>query len=218
MKTILSACLALVAVSTADAQIFRSHAVTRAVAGHPERAHGHGRERSYHDFHGGHRHGGHFDRHRHVHVSLGYYGGLYRPHYFPRYSHVPSYAYYDGYGYGYPYYDGFGDGYYAPRSAAASGLVLGALAGGIIGHNSGELHHSAWRGSAWGAGLGWLLGSVVDANRRVVAQQPAPIVVQPAPQVQSAPATPTQPQQVTIINNYYHSASPMSGVNGMFGR
>jgi hypothetical protein len=61
---------------------------------------------------------------------------------------------------------------------------------------------------------------VADANRRAVLQQPAPVVVQAAPQVQAqsaAPAQGQQPQQVTIINNYYNT-SPMSGANGLFGR
>ena len=40
-----------------------------------------------------------------------------------------------GYGDGYPYYSG--SGYYGVGSAASNGLVLGALAGGIIGHAMG---------------------------------------------------------------------------------
>jgi hypothetical protein len=120
-----------------------------------------------------------------------------------------DYVYRNG---GYGGYDGYGG------SAAYDGLWLGALAGGIIGRNSGgDWRHNGWRGAAWGAGAGWLLGSIVDANygyygygypRRVVTT-----VAQPA-----MPAAPA-PQPVTIINNnYYGNASPMAGANSLFGR
>ena len=242
MKTIFPLCLALLAVNVASAQIFRPQGMNGAVlerrgqhhsrdggrdyrhdahSGHGRFDHGrfdHGRR--HHDFHYGHapyRHYRSYDRGFHGHLGLGYFRGPYPYSYFPRYSYVPSYGYYDGYGYGYPYDKNYG--YYGSSSAATNGLLLGALAGGIIGHNSGDLHHSAWRGSAWGAGLGWLLGSVVDSNRRATAYRSAPVVVQPAAvQVPAQPAAATQPQQVTIINNYYNSSTPMSGVNGMFGR
>jgi hypothetical protein len=123
----------------------------------------------------------------------------------------------------------YGGGYYR-GGAAHDGLWLGALAGGIIGHNSGgNWRHNGWRGAAWGAGAGWLLGSIIDSNRyyyggydngydygypRAVAMaQPQPVVVQSAP-TQAAAA----PQQITIINNYYGNAAPMASANAMFGR
>jgi hypothetical protein len=125
-----------------------------------------------------------------------------------------GYVYRDGYGSGYP------GGYYG-GSAASDGLWLGALAGGIIGNNRGFGHsRNGWRGAAWGAGAGWLLGSILDANygnygfgypRRVAVPEAQPVAVQAAP---AAPA----PQQVTIINNYYGNASPMAGANSLFGR
>jgi hypothetical protein len=137
-----------------------------------------------------------------------------------------GYIYRDGSAYyghgGYSY-----GGYYG--SAAYDGLWLGALAGGIIGHNSGGgWRHNGWRGAAWGAGAGWLLGSIIDSNRyyyggydygyygyprTVVMTQPQPVAVQPAAQ----PAT-AAPQQVTIINNYYGNAAPMASANSLFGR
>jgi hypothetical protein len=129
-------------------------------------------------------------------------------------------AYYGGGGY---YGSGgyYGGGYYG-GSAAADGLFLGALAGGIIGHNSGSLGHNGWRGAAWGAGLGWVLGSVADANRRAVIWERPPVYVESArPVVVQAPAQPAQaaaPQQVTIINNYYGNAAPMGQANTLFGR
>lgn len=141
----------------------------------------------------------------------GYGYGYYGPRY--GYAYAPSYGYYSGYGYGYPYYDDYG--YYGTGSAATNGLLLGALAGGIIGNNSGEFRHNGWRGAAWGAGLGWLLGSVADANRRATVYQAAPAVQTVPVQAQPA-AAPAQP--ITIINNYYNSSTPMSSANGLFGR
>ena len=142
------------------------------------------------------------------HAPGGYYGGGYGGGY---------------HGGGYPHSVGayYGGGYQG-RSAAADGLFLGALAGGIIGHNSGSLGHNGWRGAAWGAGLGWLLGSVADANRRAVVRERAPVYVESAqPVVVQAPAQPAQaaaPQQVTIINNYYGNPAPMGQANTLFGR
>jgi len=122
---------------------------------------------------------------------------------------------------GYVYRDapvGFG-GY--GGSAAADGLFLGALGGGIIGHNSGgDWRHNGWRGAAWGAGAGWLLGSIFDANygyygygypRRVMVPATQPIAIQAAPAASA-------PQSVTIVNNYYGDASSMAQANALFGR
>ncbi len=146
--------------------------------------------------------------------GYGYYSGYYGPQFTTRLA--PAYGYYEGYGDGYPYYSG--SGYYGCGSAASNGLVLGALAGGIIGHNSGDFRHNGWRGAAWGAGAGWLLGTILDANRRP-AYESAPVYVQqPAPTVQAAPAAAAPVQSTTIINNYYNTPSPMSSANGLFGR
>ena len=91
-------------------------------------------------------------------------------------------------------------------------MLLGALAGGIIGNNSGS--HNGWRGAALGAGAGLLLGTIADANRPAVVYNSVPAVQQaPAPQPAAAPA-----QSTTIINNYYNAPAPMSGANSLFGR
>src|SRR5471030_1693024 len=86
------------------------------------------------------------------------------------------------------------------RSPVFGGPVLGA----IIGHNSGSLGHNAWRGAAYGAGAGYLLGSIAENNarhREVLVGSSAPV----------ATAASAQPQQVTVINNYYNApATPMS--------
>lgn len=159
-------------------------------------------------------------RHPGVYRNYGYYG-YHRQGwsgYGYGYGSVPVYGYSPGYGAGYPYYDSYG--VYRSGSAASTGLFLGALAGGIIGHNSGDFRHNGWRGAAWGAGAGWLLGSIVDTHRPVAVYEAAPVVVPPV-QTVPAPASPAPaapPQPITIINNYYNAPSPMSSANGMFGR
>ena len=112
---------------------------------------------------------------------------------------------------------GNGPGYYyysARPDYRASSVFFGGATGAIIGHNSRGLHHNAWRGAAWGAGLGYVFGSIAERNARsraVIETSPAMAIPSPAPAV--------QPQQVTIINNYYNApASPMSSANGLFGR
>lgn len=110
---------------------------------------------------------------------------------------------------------GDGHGYYHTRpDYRTSGVFLGGLSGAIIGHNSRGLHHNPWRGAAWGAGLGYLFGSLAEHNAR------ARTVIEESPAlVSSVPAPTVQPQQVTIINNYYGStATPMTSANGLFGR
>jgi len=108
------------------------------------------------------------------------------------------------------------------RPETVNGAVIGGIAGAVIGHNSGSLGHNGWRGAAWGAGLGWVLGSVADANRRAVIWERPPVYVESArPVVVQAPAQPAPaaaPQQVTIINNYYGNAAPMGQANTLFGR
>lgn len=193
------------------------------------------------------------------------------------------------------------------RSEAVNGAILGGIAGGIIGHNSGDLRHNGWKGAAIGATAGLLIGQAIgDARDRgdyvrrtpshgygyghghggyvyrtaptihvgyghtrygyghrhggywghsgyghyrspwhrssgwgvgVVyapvygrsyyddyAYAPSPVAqpavyslpaAAPAPAAQPAPAA---PQNVTIINNYYGTPSPMSGANSLFGR
>jgi uncharacterized protein YcfJ len=105
---------------------------------------------------------------------------------------------------------------------AVTGVALGGVAGGIIGHNNGR---KTAEGIAIGAGAGLLLGGLAeyDVRRRDQARSAgqtyyvaSPAATQTAP----APAAPEQAAQpVTIINNYYNSSSPaMSGANALFGR
>jgi len=197
MKTAILLCLATAAAAPASAQIFR---------------------------HDSHRH--HDRHHRGDYSRVSWHVGIRPSYYVYRHAPVTYVGYAPGYYRDYGYYPTYDTGYYSPAaaapSAAANGLVLGALAGGIIGHNSGEFRHNGWRGAAWGAGLGWLLGTIADANRRPVASAPAAIPAA-ATMTASAPAaaptnTAAAPQQVTIINNYYGTAAPMAGANALFGR
>jgi hypothetical protein len=224
MKTTLCLVLAVATLTSARAEIFRSGASHGSRGGGEMNAHRSGDHRNY-----GHRDYGRGDHRTNVHLGFGYGYGYGRGYgysnpwyygagygYYSPYRALPSYSYYPGYGVDYPYYGTYG---YGGGSSAANGLLLGALAGGVIGNNSGAFHHSSWRGAAWGAGLGWLLGAVADSNRRPVVYQQAS-VAQPAAVMQapSQPVAPGQPQQVTIINNYYNSSTPMSGANSLFGR
>lgn len=100
-----------------------------------------------------------------------------------------------------------------PRTPG-DGLVLGAIAGAVIGNNSGIFGHRGDRGAAWGAGIGYILGAIAQDNARVRAV-PSPVRVIEVP----AAAAPTPPQQITIINNYYNTpATAMTPANQLFGR
>ncbi|HTZ21542.1 MAG TPA: YMGG-like glycine zipper-containing protein [Opitutaceae bacterium] len=114
-----------------------------------------------------------------------------------------------------PYYydDGPVDVYDRP-DYAATGTLLGGIAGAIIGNNS--RGHNAWRGAAIGAGAGYLLGSIAENNaRRREAAAAQVATAHPAP---AAPAS--TPQNVTVINNYYGNTTPapMAQANALFGR
>lgn len=104
----------------------------------------------------------------------------------------------------------------------ANGLLLGALAGAVIGNNSGELGNSAWRGAAYGAAGGLLLGAIADhraskkaeeifaaaardsASRSISTASRAPV------SSSSLPTSASFPRPVVT--------SPMADANRLFGR
>ncbi len=148
-----------------------------------------------------------------------------RPNY-PRtyvYRHGPRYRSYPGY-----YYDdrafmyGYADVPYAVStderpSYAANGLLLGALAGAVIGNNSGDLHHNGWLGAAYGGAAGYLLGSIAehDARRREGAESVAAASAAPiAEAATTAPSEPAHPATPVATP----AESRMSQANRLFGR
>jgi hypothetical protein len=136
--------------------------------------------------------------------------------------------------FGFPFYHGFGYRGYAPVYAnygyyetpvysvarpnyAANGLLLGALAGAVIGNNSGDLRHNAWTGAALGATAGYVLGSLAE-NR---AEQPAaaPVVSTPATPSAVAPAAALAPSAPpSTAASPPAATSPMAAANTLFGR
>lgn len=129
----------------------------------------------------------------------------------PAYSYGPSYYYSSGPSYAPTAY--YATPSYATPSYTATTTLLGGVAGAIIGHNNGR---HTWQGAAIGAGAGYLLGRLSEPRRVTTVYAPYPYYRQPVV-VQAQPAA--QPQQITIINNYYGStATPMSSANAMFGR
>jgi uncharacterized protein YcfJ len=149
-------------------------------------------------------------------------------HYGDRRDHSFShYSYRSSYGYS-PVYYSPAYSYYRP-SYANRGLILGGIAGGIIGNNSRRFHHNTWRGVAIGAGTGWLLGSWADSRHRertcydnnlcnpVPNQNPELADNHSSTNSTSAPTQTTPTPQTVIINNYY-STTPMSSANSLFGR
>jgi hypothetical protein len=225
MKTVLLFCAALAAVAPARAQIFRPGAVNGAILGGIAGAViGNNSGSLHHNGWQGAAIGATAGLLLGAATDDSRYGGAYVYRTVPRgygyysdygYSHTPRYSVsigYGGYGYGSYGYGGYAYGYPDYRG---TGLLLGGITGAIIGNNSRGFHHNAWRGAAWGAGLGYLFGAIAEDNaryREVIVERPAAYVPQ-------APATQTPAQNITIINNYYNTpATPMSSANGLFGR
>lgn len=101
----------------------------------------------------------------------------------------------------------------APAGPAEAGFWLGALAGGILGHNSGDLGHNAWRGAALGAGAGLLLGSVVEASRTApVSYREIPPPAPPMPEFRAPPHVPDR------VVRPLGETSPLAEANALFGR
>jgi len=164
----------------------------------------------------------HHGPYRHHGSSVSFYFGGYPSYCSPWYS--GSYVYYPrySYGYSYPVYSsGYDYGYDRPNYAVG-GTLLGALAGGIIGHN---VNRQGWEGAGIGAAAGLVLGGIAESNararERAVYSTPPAVYSQSssipdAPTVNDAPTVPAARQ----IQNAptYQPVSSMSGANSLFGR
>lgn len=163
--------------------------------------------------HWGHRRGYGYVYPRHARVAV-------RPAWaWPTYRHRFGGYGYRASGYGYRGYRGYGyraSGYGShgyPVSYATRGALLGGVLGAVIGHNDGR---HGWEGAAYGAGAGYLFGSLADARSR---QDAAVRAAAEEARRQTQSAATAAPAQVTIINNYYSApGTPMSAANGLFGR
>lgn len=236
--------LALVSALPARAQLFRPEAVTGAVVGGIAGAvigHNDGR----HGWEGaaygaaagaliGTIAGNAHDRaeYRSTQVQVPGYRGYRGPHYPVRVVSAPRY-------YG-PRYIHRAPVVYAPRypvvyapryvpapvyvarrpSYTRTGVLLGGIAGAIIGHNDGR---HGWEGAAYGIGAGYLLGSIADRQAAQAAAEARAYEEYRAAAAASAAVNPTPapaPQQVTINNYYYGNApaAPMAAANSLFGR
>ena len=162
------------------------------------------------------------DSYNRSHHSISYGFGYYGPGYSLSYGYYPgAYGYYPS-----PYvyraapvyvYDG---GYYNTVDARpdylGNGLTLGAIAGAIIGNNSGSLGHNAWRGAAYGAGAGLLIGALAENNARRV--ETASAVTSTSPRVTAPPPAPVAVAPSRVIMAPAAPASSMGDANRMFGR
>jgi hypothetical protein len=168
-------------------------------------------------------------RHGYRHHDRQQWRGHYRPsHYRGHLSYHRGRGHYGYFGpsiyaYGPPYYGYsiYGDVGYGRSGYAGNGALFGALAGAIIGNNSGGLGHSSWRGAAYGTAAGYILGSIADANadrrERTSADEISVARVERA----SAPPPLTQvsgESPIRVTDSAKQSSSAMSAANGLFGR
>ena len=132
-----------------------------------------------------------------------------RPYYGYGYgrSHIGGYRSYGSYGFERNY--GTYGSYDRGDSAVGTGMLLGGLAGAIIGNNSG--HGFGARGALIGAGIGALIGAASEPAPRSYDESPRYYAAARTSYVQQRQTMQPSPQQVTIINNYYGNVSPASG-------
>lgn len=243
MKTTLALLLAALATTPAFAQVLRPPAVNGAVVGGIAGAViGHNSGDLRHNAWRGAAYGAgaglilgslSADAHdRRLATQVGYQGGHGHPYVYRRAPVYYSYGYgYYGrprsygsdvyYSYDAPIYDGtvYDSDSYDSTDYRGNGLVLGALAGAIIGNNSGGLRHNAWRGAAYGAATGYLLGALAENHVRT-----RPAVVSAAP-VAYAPAATTSSEapvsaggQTPAVTPAPATTSSMTAANSLFGR
>jgi hypothetical protein len=121
---------------------------------------------------------------------------------------------------------------------AAIGAGVGLLAGALVhehrertgyynhgyygspayvgGYYHGGYGHRRYHGGYWGPRYGSYYNSYYPEPAYVQPVGTAPFIEPTV--VQQAPAPAPAPQQITIINNYYNSSTPMSSANSLFGR
>lgn len=121
------------------------------------------------------------------------------------------------------YYGGtfYGEGDYGRPDYRGSGLLWGALAGAVIGHNSGDLRHNGWRGAAYGAGLGYVIGSVAEhrARQREAGEMQPVAAAAPADAYSDTNAATAVPATAPAPALEPATApSTMSAANRLFGR
>ncbi len=141
-------------------------------------------------------------------------------YYSPSVSRYRQPTYFTDYSYREPgYYGSSHRAHTSERTRASTGLILGGIAGAVIGNNSGDLRHNAWRGAAIGAASGWILGAIAD-QRAIDRQREAVYAMSPQETAPATPAAPASavPQTVIINNNYYGLQSSMTSANSLFGR
>lgn len=150
------------------------------------------------------------------------YGFGWSPYgYYSSYSR-PNYIYLDRDfdGYGYDRYSSYDDGLYRRPNYAANGALLGALAGAVIGNNSGDLRHNSWRGAGYGSLAGYVIGSIAENNaqrRGAASVYEAP--TQEVPQASAVQARPSAPsEQRPVTASQQRSSSSMASANSLFGR
>lgn len=175
--------------------------------GHVSHHHRHGHARvAWHHAHSPylHRHGPHWRTRTSFYFGSPFYSG------FGYHSYAPVYA-------NYGYYESPGYSVVRPNYAA-NGLLLGALAGAVIGNNSGDLRHNAWTGAALGATAGYVLGSL--AENRADQAAPAPVVSTPTASSAVAPAAtrPASSAPPSTPASPPPAPSPMAAANTLFGR
>lgn len=139
----------------------------------------------------------------------------------------PSVAfYYSDYGwgarpwtYGYASYPVYATSSYVSPTRASSGLFWGGLLGAIIGNNSGSLGHNAWRGAAYGAAAGYVLGAIGDSRARADETTRAPVAANYSSTTETVVNSPgAAATESAAVSAPAKSASPMSSANALFGR
>src|SRR5258708_4919236 len=108
---------------------------------------------------------------------------------------------------------------YSRPNYAATGTVLGGIAGAIIGNNSG---HRTWQGAAIGAGAGLLLGSLAEQDarsREAYAAQQSVVQIQAQPRATQRVSASAATSSDTAYNAPPSApVTPMSNANSLFAR